>query len=65
MRGLEEASATCYAAAAHFLPCVVSYSHPTTNRLMYKLLHKRHVPPHVEVAVVLAGAYTVYLCTGW
>jgi hypothetical protein len=33
-------------------------------RLLLKLLHKRHVPPSVEVAVSLAGAYTVYLCTG-
>lgn len=39
------------------LPCCVS-------RLLFKVLHKRHVPPHVEVATVLAGAYTVYLGTG-
>lgn len=33
-------------------------------RLLYSLLHKRHVPPFAEVAAALAGAYTVYLCTG-
>jgi hypothetical protein len=34
------------------------------RRLLFKVLHKRHVPTHVEVATVLAGAYTVYLGTG-
>lgn len=34
------------------------------RRLLYSLLHKRHVPPFAEVAAALAGAYTVYLCTG-
>jgi hypothetical protein len=38
--------------------------HSPSNRLIYKLLHKRHLPPVVEVAVPLAGAYSVYLCTG-
>lgn len=33
------------------------------TRLIFTLLHKRHIPPHVEVSVPLAGAYTVYLCT--
>jgi hypothetical protein len=33
-------------------------------RLIFKLLHKKHVPPYVEVSTVLAGAYTVYLGTG-
>jgi hypothetical protein len=31
---------------------------------MFKLLHKKHVPPYVEVSAVLAGDYTVYLGTG-
>lgn len=34
------------------------------GRLIFKLLHKKHVPPYVEVSTVMAGAYTVYLGTG-
>eukprot|EP00878_Enallax_costatus_P032705 GHUV01035962.1.p1 GENE.GHUV01035962.1~~GHUV01035962.1.p1 ORF type:complete len:295 (+),score=35.57 GHUV01035962.1:136-1020(+) len=33
------------------------------TRLLFKYLHKRHVPPNVEVAATLAGAYGAYLCT--
>ncbi|KAF8062812.1 NHX7 [Scenedesmus sp. PABB004] len=32
-------------------------------RLLLRLLQRRAVPPPVEVAISLAGAYTVYLCT--
>ena len=63
-------SSTCPPPLVHLssiAPCPRSFPllpHATHTRLLFKWLHKQHVPPYVEVSAVLAGSYTVYLCTG-